>query len=414
MQQASGAGWDSVWINAHLATMENSFSDHPLGLFRDGAIAVRDGRIVWIGPMSELGNRPERQTAQVHDARSRWLTPGLIDCHTHLVHAGNRAKEFARRLAGESYAEIAATGGGIMSTVSATRAASEDALFEQSVPRLERLIAEGVTTIEIKSGYGLDTASETKMLRVARRLGEWLPVRVKTSFLAAHALPPEFKDRADDYIIHICEEMLPAMAEAGLVDAVDGFCEHIAFSVPQMRRVFEAARRLKLPVKLHAEQMSNQRGAELVAEFGGLSADHVEYVDEQGAQAMGRAGTVAVLLPAAFYFLRETQKPPIEHFRAFGVDMAVATDMNPGTAPIESLLLTLNMASTCFGLTVEESLRGATIHAAKALSVQDQVGRLAVGHAADFALWDVGDPSELVYRMGVSPLAQRVFGGKVY
>lgn len=413
MQQPSAERWDSVWINAHLVTMDAALGGHPLGLFRDGAIAVREGRIAWIGAMSDLGERPEREGAVVHDARSRWLTPGLIDCHTHLVHAGNRAKEFARRLAGESYAEIAASGGGIMSTVSATRAASEDALFEQSVPRLERLIAEGVTTVEIKSGYGLDIGAELKMLRVARRLGEWLPVRVKTSFLAAHSLPPEFKGKADAYITAVCEEMLPAAAEAGLVDAVDGFCEHIAFSTAQIRRVFEAARRLKLPVKLHAEQMSNQHGAELVAEFGGLSADHVEYVDEAAAKAMAAAGTVAVLLPAAFYFLRQTQKPPIEYFRAYEVDMAVATDMNPGTAPIESVLLALNMASTCFGLTVEESLRGATVNAAKALGLQERLGMLKVGQVADFAVWDVIDPAELVYRIGVNPLAQRVFGGAV-
>ncbi len=413
MQQPSENSneWDAVWINAHLATMEST-PENPLGLFRDGAVAVKDGRIVWVGPMSDLRNQSGLEHAQVHDCKSKWLTPGLIDSHTHLVYAGNRAKEFARRLAGESYAEIAASGGGIMSTVSATRAASEDALIEQTMPRLERLMGEGVTTIEIKSGYGLDTKNELKMLRVARRLGEWQKVRIRTSFLAAHALPPEFSGRADDYITHICEEMLPAAVEEGLVDAVDGFCEHLAFSNAQMRRVFEAARRHKLPVNLHAEQLSNQHGAELVAEFGGLSADHIEYLDEAGVKAMAAAGTVGTLLPAAFYFLRETQKPPIDLMREHGVAMAVATDSNPGTAPIETLLLTLNMASTCFGLTISEALLGVTRHAAKALGAEEQLGSLTIGKVADFAVWNVSDLAELPYRIGANPLSSRVYAGQ--
>lgn len=404
--------WDDVWINANLVTGEQTQDGHPLGLFYDAALAVKDGQIAWIGPMAELGQQPQLGGAQIHDAKSGWITAGLIDCHTHLVYAGNRAKEFEMRLNGASYADIAKAGGGILSTVSATRAASDDALLEQTAPRLENLMAEGVTTIEIKSGYGLDTESELKMLRVAKKLGEWHPVRVRTTFLAAHALPPEYKGRADDYITHICEEMLPAAVEAGLVDAVDGFCEHIGFSNAQMRRMFEAAKKHDLPVKLHAEQLSDQQGAELVAEFGGLSADHIEFLSEQGVQAMAKAGTVATLLPAAFYFLRETQKPPMDMLRQHKVPMAIATDSNPGTAPIESLLLTMNMASTFFGMTVDEVLRGVTVHAAHALGLQKHIGTLALGKRADFVLWGVAEPAELVYRIGVNPCRERVYGGR--
>lgn len=408
----TSAQWDDVWINANLVTGEQTRDEHPLGLFYDAALAVKDGDIAWIGPMADLGTRPELDGARVHDAKSAWITAGLVDCHTHLVYAGNRAKEFEMRLNGASYADIARAGGGILSTVSATRAASMDALLEQSAPRLENLMAEGVTTVEIKSGYGLDTEAELKMLRVARRLGEWHPVRVRTTFLAAHALPPEFKDRADDYITHICEEMLPAAAEAGLVDAVDGFCEHIGFSAAQIRRVFEAARKHGLPVKLHAEQLSDLRGAELVAEFGGLSADHIEFLTETGVKAMAQAGTVAVLLPAAFYFLRETQKPPMELLREHKVPLAVATDGNPGTAPVESLLLTMNMASTFFGMTVAEVLRGVTVNAARALGLHDRIGSLKPGKRADFVLWRVAEPAELVYRIGVNPCRERVYAGR--
>jgi imidazolonepropionase len=408
----TAAPWDDVWINANLITCEQTDPQNPLGLLYDAAVAIKDGHIAWMGAMADLGAQSQLQGAQQHDAAGAWISPGLIDCHTHLVYAGNRAKEFEMRLNGASYADIAKAGGGILSTVAATRVASEDALLEQTAPRLERLMAEGVTTIEIKSGYGLDTQSEMKMLRVARRLGEWHPVRVRTTFLAAHALPPEFKDRADDYISHICEEMLPAAAEAGLVDAVDGFCEHIGFSASQMRRVFEAAKKYDLPIKLHAEQLSDQQGAELVAEFGGLSADHVEFLSEAGVRAMAQAGTVATLLPAAFYFLRETQQPPMALLREHGVKLAIATDSNPGTAPVESLILVLNMAATCFGMTVAEVLRGVTLNAAHALGLQNTIGSLAAGKRADFALWDITEPAELVYRIGVNPLRERVYGGR--
>lgn len=401
--------WDDVWINAHLLTLENGTADNPLGIVANAALAVKDGDIAWIGPMAEL---PPCEGAQMHDVQGGWISPGLIDCHTHLVYAGNRAKEFEMRLNGASYAEIAKAGGGILSTVNATRAASEDALLEQAALRLERLMAEGVTTIEIKSGYGLDTKNELKMLRVARKLGEWHPVRVRTTFLAAHALPPEFAGRVDSYIDHICNEMLPAAAEAGLVDAVDGFCEHIGFSTAQMRRVFEVAAKYHLPVKLHAEQLSDQHGAELVAEFGGLSADHIEFVSEAGVKAMAQAGTVATLLPAAFYFLRETQKPPLDLLRHYGVKMAVATDSNPGTAPIESLFLAMNMACTLFNMTVAETLCGVTFNAAYALGLQRHIGSLVVGKRADLVWWDIAEPAEIVYRMGANPCRQRIYGGR--
>ncbi|MCH2548401.1 MAG: imidazolonepropionase [Alphaproteobacteria bacterium] len=404
--------WDDVWINANILTCETNSDEHVGGKLCDAALAVKNGDIAWIGTMADLGQQPQLEGAQVHDAKGCWMSPGLIDCHTHLVYAGNRAKEFEMRLNGASYTDIAKAGGGILSTVSATRAASEDALLEQAAPRLENLMAEGVTTIEIKSGYGLDMQSELKMLRVARKLGEWHPVRVRTTFLAAHALPPEYKDNADGYIAHICEEMLPAAAEAGLVDAVDGFCENIGFSASQMRRVFEVAKRYDLPVKLHAEQLSDQRGAELVAEYGGLSADHIEFLSEAGVKAMAKAGTIATLLPAAFYFLRETQKPPMDLLRKYQVPMAVATDSNPGTAPTESLLLTMNMASTFFSMTVDEVMRGVTANAAKALGLQEKIGSLTVGKRADFVRWGVAEPAELVYRMGVNPCRERVYSGR--
>ena len=398
---------DAIWVNARLATMVAS-PDY--GAIQDGAIAVRAGRIAWVGARAALPAEL-RAAAIEHDAGGRWITPGLIDCHTHLVYAGSRAGEFEQRLNGATYEEIARAGGGIRSTVAATRAASEAALLEASKPRLRALVAEGVTTVEIKSGYGLEAGAEAKMLRVARALGDALPVTVRTTFLGAHALPPEFDGRADAYIDEVCERMLPEIARAGLVDAVDAFCERIGFSPAQTERVFEAARKLGLPVKLHAEQLSDQGGARLAARYGALSADHLEYVDEDGVTAMARAGMVAVLLPGAFYFLRETQLPPIDLLRRHGVAMAVATDCNPGTSPMTSLLLALNMACTLFRLTPQEALAGATREAARALGLGAEAGTLETGKVADFVLWDIDRPAELAYGIGVNPLHAVVKGG---
>lgn len=397
--------WDALWTNVHLATMEGG----GYGEILDGAIAVRDGCIAWIGKRGEL---PSGRAAKEHDGAGCWVTPGLIDCHTHIVHAGNRSNEFEARLNGASYEEIARAGGGIMSTVRATRAAGEDALLEASMKRVRRLLAEGVTTLEIKSGYGLDLENERKMLRVARRIGELAPVRVRTTFLGAHALPPEYAGRADDYIEHICKEMLPALAAEGLVDAVDAFCERIGFSAAQTERVFEIAQHLGLPVKLHAEQLSDQGGAALVARFGGLSADHLEFLSEDGIAEMAVAGTVAVLLPGAFYFLRETRLPPIQTLRAAGVPLALATDCNPGTSPMTSLLLTMNMGCTLFKLTPQEALAGVTLHAARALGAQEELGSLRVGKHADFVLWEIERPGELAYGIGANPCRGVVVGGR--
>jgi len=391
---------EALWLNARLATMR---ADSDYGAIEDGAIAVSGDRILWIGARADLPPALRTASTREHDAGGRWITPGLIDCHTHLVYAGSRAGEFEQRLNGATYEEIARAGGGIRATVAATRAASEAALVEASKPRLKALAAEGVTTVEIKSGYGLETGAETKMLRVARALGNALPVTVRTTFLGAHALPPEFDGRADAYIDEVCERMLPEVARAGLVDAVDAYCERIGFSPAQTERVFEAARGLGLPVKLHAEQLSNQGGARLAARYGALSADHVEYVDEDDIVAMARAGTVAVLLPGAFYFLRETRIPPIELFRRHRVAMAVATDCNPGTSPMTSLLLALNMACTLFRLTPQEALAGATREAARALGLAREAGTLEAGKAADFVLWNVERPAELAYGIGANP-----------
>jgi imidazolonepropionase len=391
---------DLLFANARLATMADGY-----GLVEDGAVAVRDGRIAWVGPRKEAP-----AAAREHDCGGLWLTPGLVDCHTHIVHAGNRSDEWEARLNGASYEDIARQGGGIMSTVRATRAASEDELLRESSPRILALLAEGVTTLEIKSGYGLDLESEARMLRVARRVGELLPVNVATTFLGAHALPPEFAGRADDYIDAICERMLPALAREGLVDAVDAFCERIGFSHAQTARVFEAARRLHLPVKLHAEQLSDQGGAALVAEYGGLSADHLEHLSPQGAAAMARAGTVAVLLPGAYYFLRETVMPPLPLLREAGVPLALATDCNPGTSPMTSLLLAMNMACTLWRMTPLEALRGCTANAARALGRGD-IGTLETGKRADFALWDIARPADLAYAIGANPCRLVVNGG---
>ena len=374
----------------------------PYGAIEDGAIAVAGDRIHWVGSGSDLpGDIPAG--VRVYSAAGRWVTPGLIDCHTHLVYGGDRAREFEQRLTGASYEEIARRGGGIVSTVKATRAASEDELVESALPRLEALIAEGVTTIEIKSGYGLDRDCELKMLRAARRLGESNALDVATTFLGAHALPPEYAGRADAYIDFVCSDVLPRVAELGLADAVDAFCESIGFTPAQTERVFEKAAALGLPVKLHAEQLSDLGGAALAARFGALSADHLEYVSERSIAAMAEAGTVAVVLPGAFYFLRETRKPPVGEFRRQGVPMAIATDSNPGSSPVTSLLLMLNMACTLFEMTPEEALAGVTCHGAAALGLAGRIGTLEPGKQADFVLWDVDHPAELAYRVGFNP-----------
>ncbi|WP_298667972.1 imidazolonepropionase [uncultured Sphingomonas sp.] len=394
---------DRLWTNARLATMTGS----GLGIVEAGAIACTEGVIVYAGPAAAAP--PARDTI---DCAGRWITPGLIDCHTHLVHAGDRAHEFELRLAGASYEEIARAGGGIVSTMRATRAASEDALVAAALPRLDALIAEGVTTIEIKSGYGLELDSEARMLRAARRLGAVREVSVTTTFLGAHALPPEYAGDANGYIAQVCDTMLPAIARAGLADAVDAFCEGIGFTPEQTERVFAAAARFALPVKLHAEQLSNLHGAALAARHGALSADHLEHLDEAGVAAMAAAGTVATLLPGAFYFTRETRLPPIAALRAAGVPIAIATDCNPGTSPLTSLLLALNMAATCFRLTVDEALRGVTINAARALGRADTIGTLEPGKQCDLAIWDIQRPAELVYRIGFNPLHTRIRRGK--
>lgn len=392
---------DLLFTNVRLATMV----DGGYGIVDDAALAVRGGRIAWAGR-----RRDAPPAARVHDCGGAWMTPGLIDCHTHIVHAGTRSHEWEARLNGASYEDIARQGGGILSTVRATRAALDDDLLRQSAPRVRALLAEGVTTLEIKSGYGLTLETEAKMLRTARRIGELLPVSVMTTFLGAHALPPEFAGRADDYIDEVCDRMLPALVEEGLVDAVDAFCERIGFTHAQTRRVFDAARRLGLPVKLHAEQLSDLGGAALVAEYGGLSADHLEWLTPEGVAAMARAGTVAVLLPGAYHFLRETRMPPLEALREAGVPLALATDCNPGTSPLTSLLLAMNLACTLWRLTPLEALLGCTAHAARALGRAD-IGALAPGKRADLALWDIERPADLAYAMGARPCRLVVNGG---
>ncbi|MFM5923591.1 MAG: imidazolonepropionase [Novosphingobium sp.] len=394
---------DRVWQGARLAPMTGT------GAVEDGIVACKDGRIVYAGDRAAA---PAFDAAEVVDCAGRWITPGLIDCHTHLVHAGNRAHEFELRLAGASYAEIARAGGGIVSTMKATRAASVEGLVQSALPRLDALIAEGVTTIEIKSGYGLSLDDELKMLCAARQLGEARRVTVKTTLLAVHALPPEFAGDADGYIAHVCDAILPAAAQAGLADAVDGFCETIGFTPAQIERVFEAARAHGLPVKLHAEQLSNSHGAVLAARFQALSADHLEHLDDAGIAAMAAAGTVAVLLPGAYYFTREVLPPPVTKLRAAGVPMALATDCNPGTSPLTSLLLAMNMGATLFRLTIEECLAGVTREAARALGMLAGVGTLEAGKACDLAIWDIERPAELVYRIGANPLHQRIWRGQ--
>ena len=383
----------TLWQHFHVATMAQG----KYSIIEDAAMVTAGSLIEWIGPRSQV---PTADYAQVHDLQGAWVTPGLIDCHTHTVFGGNRSGEFEQRLEGVSYAEIAAKGGGIASTVRATRAATEDELFASAHKRLRSLLRDGVTTVEIKSGYGLDLVNERKMLRVARRLGEALPVSVRATCLAAHALPPEYKDRADDYIDHICVEMLPALAAEGLVDAVDAFCEYLAFSTEQVERVFKVAQQLGLPVKLHAEQLSSLHGSSLAARYQALSADHLEFMTEDDAIAMAASGTVAVLLPGAFYFLRETQLPPMDALRKHGVKIAIASDLNPGTSPALSVRLMLNMACTLFRMTPEEALAGATQHAATALGMGDTHGSLEVGKVADFVAWQIDRPADLAYWLG--------------
>jgi imidazolonepropionase len=400
---------DHLWHHCRLATLAPSREG--LGLIDDGVITARDGRIVYAGAAADA---PAFNARERTDCDGRWITPGLIDCHTHLVYGGNRAHEFERRLAGASYEEIARAGGGIVSTVKATREASTDQLVAAALPRLDALLAEGVTTIEIKSGYGLELATERRQLQAARRLGELRPVSVRTTFLGAHTIPPEMKGNSAGYIDALCQTMLPAIAAEGLADAVDAFCEGIAFSVEETAQVFSKARELGLPVRLHADQLSNLHGAALAAKFGALSADHLEFGDDNGVAAMAKAGTVAVVLPGAYYFIREKQLPPIAAMRRHGVNIALATDSNPGTSPLTSLLLAMNMGATLFRLTVDECIAGATREAARALGVFGQTGSLEAGKACDLAIWDIERPAELVYRMGFNPLHARVWHGQTF
>lgn len=408
-QFSTTANASGIWRNLRLAALRADQGN--LGLVEKGAVAVVDGRIVFAGSENDLPTGLSR-TLEATDCEGRFMSPAFIDCHTHLVHGGNRAREFQMRLEGASYEEIARAGGGIVSSVKATNALSVDALIESALPRLDTLLAEGISTVEIKSGYGLNIGAELNMLRAARKLGEKRPVRIVTSYLAAHATPAEYKGRNGDYISDVVLPGLEAAHAEGLVDAVDGFCEGIAFSTAEIARVFDRARALGLPVKLHAEQLSNLGGAKLAASYGALSADHLEYLDADGAEALAKAGTVAVLLPGAFYALREKQLPPVDALRKAGAHIAIATDCNPGTSPLTSLLLTMNMSATFFRLTVAECLAGVTREAARALGLLDETGTIEVGKSADLALWNIEDPAELVYRIGFNPLHTRIFRGE--
>ncbi|MBL8537324.1 MAG: imidazolonepropionase [Hyphomonadaceae bacterium] len=403
--------WDTLWVDANLATMREGGA--PYGEIRRGALAAKDGRIAWIGFAADLPGHAVDLARDVRRCDNAWITPGLVDCHTHLVFGGDRAREFDLRLQGASYEDIARAGGGIVSTVAATRAASKEELIESAARRLAGLTREGVTTVEIKSGYGLDLATEIKMLEAAGELARRGDVRVKRTFLSLHALPPEFKDDRAAYVALVADVMIPAIAAQGLADSVDAFCETIGFTAEEVDYVFSAARANGLAVKLHAEQLSNQHGAALAARHEALSADHLEYLDEAGVVAMAAAGTVAVLLPGAFYFLREKQLPPIAALRGAGVSVAVATDCNPGTSPLTSPLLAMNMACMHFRLTPEEALAGVTREGARALGLGDEIGTLEVGKAADLAIWDVQAPAELSYWLGAPLLRERVFGGRV-
>jgi imidazolonepropionase len=399
--------YDTVLTNVHIATMHG---DEPYGAIPHAAVAVKDGLIAALGPAHAV---PVEHADRVFDLGGRWLTPGLIDCHTHIVYAGNRANEFEMRLQGATYEDIARSGGGIRATMAATRTASEQELFDTAIPRIRRLLQEGVTSIEIKSGYGLDETTEVRMLRVARRLGETLPARVFTSFLGAHAVPPEFEGDADAYVAFLCDTVLPHVAEAGLADAVDVCYEPIAFTLAQAERLLAAAQRLDLPVKLHTGQFAAHGGGTLAAAYQALSADHMEYCSEDDLAAMRAAGTVAVLLPGASYFLRMQQRPAVELMRAHGLPMAIASDSNPGSSPVTSLLLMLNMACTLFGLTPEEALAAVTRHAARALGAADSLGTVQIGNRADLAVWDIDRPVELSYAIGANPCSGVLLGGEI-
>jgi imidazolonepropionase len=402
--------WDTLWTDCNLATMREGGA--PYGAILRGAIAVEKGRIAWIGHAADLPN-PESRAREVRRCNGAWITPGFVDCHTHLVFGGDRAREFELRLKGASYEEIARAGGGIVSTVAATREASKDELIESASKRLSGLTREGVTTVEVKSGYGLDLETELKQLEAAGELGPRANVRIKRTFLGLHALPPEFKEDRAAYVQLVADVMIPAIATAGVADAVDAFCENIGFTAEEVDYVFSAARQNGLAVKLHAEQLSNQNGAALAARYHALSADHLEYLDAAGIAAMAQSGTVAVLLPGAFYFLREKQLPPIDALRKAGVRMAVASDCNPGTSPMTSPLAALNMACTLFRLTPEEALAGITREGARALGMLDEIGTLELGKAADLAIWDIHTPAELSYWLGAPLLKERVFAGRV-
>ncbi|MDO6444891.1 imidazolonepropionase [Colwellia sp. 1_MG-2023] len=405
----SSVNWQTLFVNVNLATMSEGSAGY--GVVENAALAVSDGKIAWLGKATDLPPY-DKDSVAVIDGDNQWLTPGLVDCHTHLVYGGDRANEFEMRLEGKSYEEIANAGGGIVSTVSATRKASEQSLFETALKRLTALHQQGVTTVEIKSGYGLDVDNEIKMLKVAGMLGKTLPVTIKRTFLGAHALPLEYKDKPDEYIDLVCNEMLPKVAQEQLADAVDIFCEGIGFNLAQTERVFMCAQALGLPVKIHAEQLSNLGGSELAAKYNALSSDHIEFIDEVGISAMKQADMTAVLLPGAFYFLRETQLPPVDLLRQHQVPMAIATDANPGSSPINNLQLMLNMACTFFRLTPVEALAGVTCHGAKALGLSSAKGQLAVGFDADIACWDIKQPAELCYQFGVNPLVTLFKAGK--
>jgi imidazolonepropionase len=410
LQELAGKQWDAVYGGARIATMRTG--GEPYGALHDAALAVAGERIAWIGPLAEARARAEQQGLKVTDAQGLWITPGLIDCHTHLVYGGNRVAEFEQRLCGVSYEEIARAGGGINSTVTATREATPELLRDASLVRMQRLMAEGVTTLEVKSGYGLQLETERRMLEIARQLGEALPITVKKTFLGLHSLPSEYRADRQAYVDLVSGPWLEALAQEGLVDAVDAFCENIAFSVPESARLLEAARRLDIPAHLHAGQLSDMGAAELAARCRALSADHLEFLSPQAAQQMAAAGTVAVLLPTAYFTLRQTTPPPVNLMRECGVTLAVATDCNPGTSPCSSILVALNMSCTLFGLTPEEALRGATVNAAKALGLEHDIGTLEAGKRADLAFWRIDRPAELCYGLGANPCVEVLYGGK--